>query len=116
MIDKTVIPTKILWVDLEMTGLDPSQHVIIEVAAEVTDFNFKTLASYEALISHSDEVLAHANEWAASQHAKSGLLDRVKREGRPEEEVKHELVGFIRAQFGDEPAVLAGNSIYNDRM
>jgi oligoribonuclease len=116
MIDKDRVPTKLLWVDLEMTGLDPQQHVIIEVAAEVTDFNFKTLASYEALISHSQEVLDQANEWAANQHTVSGLLDRIKQDGRPEEDVKHELVGFIKAQFGDEPAILAGNSIYNDRM
>jgi oligoribonuclease len=114
-IDKKAIPTKLLWVDLEMTGLDPEEHVIIEVAAEVTDFTFKTLASYEAVIHHSDEVLARANEWAANQHQKSGLTERVRKSERSEEAVKHELIGFIRAQFGDEPAVLAGNSIHNDR-
>lgn len=115
-IHKNQIPTKLLWVDLEMTGLDPNEHVIIEVAAEVTDFNMKTLASYEAVIKHPEDVLARANEWAANQHTKSGLLERLRQEGRPEDEVKHELVGFIKAQFGDEPAILAGNSIYNDRM
>lgn len=116
MIDKKAIPTKLLWVDLEMTGLDAEEHVIIEVAAEVTDFDFKTLASYEALISQPEEVLARANEWAASQHSQSGLYDKLRKEGRPEADVKHELVGFIKAQFGDEPAVLAGNSIHNDRI
>lgn len=115
MIDKHAIPTKLLWVDLEMTGLDPEQHVIIEIAAEVTDFTFKTLASYEAIIHQPDEVMARANEWAAAQHEQSGLAARVKNEGQPEDEVKHELMGFIKAQFGDEPAVLAGNSIHNDR-
>ena len=115
-IDKKLVPTKLLWVDLEMTGLDPEEHVIIEVAAEVTDFTFKTLASYEAIILQSEEVLGRANEWAAQQHTTSGLYERLRREGRPEEEVKHELVGFIKAQFGDEPAVLAGNSIHNDRL
>jgi oligoribonuclease len=116
MIDKKAIPTKLLWVDLEMTGLDAEEHVIIEVAAEVTDFDFKTLASYEALISQPEKVLARANEWAASQHTQSGLYDKLRKEGRPEADVKHELVGFIKAQFGDEPAVLAGNSIHNDRI
>lgn len=113
--DKDRIPTKLLWVDLEMTGLDPVQHVIIEIAAEVTDFSLKTLASYEALITQPEEVLSRSNEWALSQHETSGLLERVRRDGRPEEEIKHELIGFIKAQFGDEPAVLAGNSIHNDR-
>lgn len=111
-----MIPTKLLWIDLEMTGLDPKEHVIIEIAAEITDFDFKTLASFEALIKHPEEVLARSNEWALEQHTKSGLLDRARREGRAEEEVKHELIGLISGQFGEEPAVLAGNSIYNDRM
>lgn len=114
--DKNAIPTKLLWVDLEMTGLDTDEHVIIEVAAEVTDFDFKTLASYEALIAHPEEVMAKANEWSANQHSQSGLLDKIMQSGRPEAEVKHELVGFIKAQFGDEPAILAGNSIHNDRL
>ena len=50
MIDKKAIPTKLLWVDLEMTGLDPENDVILEVAVEITDFDFKTIASYEATI------------------------------------------------------------------
>ncbi len=113
--DKTAKPTKLLWVDLEMTGLDTQEHVIVEVAAEVTDFNFKTLASYEAVIFQSDAVLERAHPWAAQQHASSGLLERIRTEGRPESDVVHELCGFINAQFGDEPAILAGNSIHNDR-
>jgi len=113
---KKIKPTKLLWVDLEMTGLDSTKDVIIEVAAEVTDFTFKTLASYEALVNHPDEVLDTMNPWAQQQHAQSGLTERVRTQGRPEADVKHELVGFIQAQFGDEPAILAGNSIHNDRL
>jgi oligoribonuclease len=116
MIDKNGIPTKLLWVDLEMTGLDSEKDVILEIAAEVTDFTFKTLASYEAVIHHEDGILDGANEWAKNQHAISGLTERVRTEGRPEQEVIHELMGFIKAQFGEEPAVLAGNSIHNDRL
>lgn len=112
---KKTRPTKLLWIDLEMTGLDVSKDVILEIAAEVTDFEFKTLASYEALIKHPDGVLDGMNDWASQQHAQSGLTERVRAQGRPEEEVKHELIGFIKAQFGDEPAILAGNSIHNDR-
>ena len=115
MIDKNAIPSKLLWVDLEMTGLDVQKDVIIEVAIEVTDFNFKTLASYEAIIHQPDEILENANDWAKAQHAASGLTERVRSQGRPERDVIHEMVGFIQAQFGDEPAVMAGNSIHNDR-
>jgi oligoribonuclease len=115
MIDKHAKPTKLLWVDLEMTGLDANKDVILEIAAEVTDFTFKTLASYEAIIHHSDRILRRANEWSKNQHAASGLTERVRKQGKPEKDVVHELVGFIKAQFGDEPAILAGNSIHNDR-
>ena len=116
MIDpKRVKPTKICWVDLEMTGLDVSKDVILEIAVEVTDFDFKTLASYEAVIKQPDSILDNMVEWPKQQHAASGLTERVRTEGRPEKDVVHELVGFIKAQFGDEPAVLGGNSIHNDR-
>lgn len=115
-IDKTAIPTKLLWVDLEMTGLDVQHDVILEVAAEITDMNFKTLASYEAVIKQSDRKLRAMTEWPKKQHAISGLTERVRTIGRPENDVKHELMGFINAQFGDEPAILAGNSIHNDRL
>ncbi len=115
-IDKNLVPTKLLWVDLEMTGLDSNEHVIIEVAAEITDFNFQTLASYESLVLQPESKLTTMNEWAQTQHDTSGLTDRVRKEGKPERDVVHELIGFIRAQFGDEPAILAGNSIHNDRL
>ncbi len=115
MINKNMVPTKLLWVDLEMTGLDVERDVILEVAAEVTDFEFKTLASYEAVIFQKPKVLKHMNEWSRQQHGASGLTERIRTQGRPEKEVIHELAGFIAAQFGSEPAVLAGNSIHNDR-
>ena len=109
------IPTKLLWVDLEMTGLEVDKDVILEVAAEVTDFDFKTLASYEACILRSDEELGRMNDWSMAQHSSSGLVERIKKAGKPEDAVKHELIGFINAQFNAEPAILAGNSIHNDR-
>ena len=114
-INKKLKPTKLLWIDLEMTGLDPDNDRIIEVAVEVTDFEFKTLASYEAVIAQSKKALKKMNDWSKNQHKASGLIERVKKEGRDEHEVARELVGFIKAQFGGEPAILAGNSIHNDR-
>lgn len=98
-----------------MTGLDPSRDVIIEIAALVTDFNFKRLAEYKAVIKQPDEKLTQMNEWALEQHAKSGLTERVRAEGRPEQKVASEVAALIRDNFGDEPAVLAGNSIHKDR-
>jgi oligoribonuclease len=113
---KKVKPTKLLWVDLEMTGLDPKKDVIIEVAAEVTDFNFKTLGSYEAVIKHPKRKMKNMNEWSKIHHAKNGLIDRIDQSGKKEKNVMRELIGFIKGHFGKEPAILAGNSIHNDRI
>lgn len=116
MIDKNATPTKLLWIDLEMTGLDPSKDRIVEVAIDITDFDFKTLANYEAVIHQSDEVINTMNPWAASQHSASGLTARIRDSKKTEQEVIGEVVGLIKAHFGDEPAILAGNSIHNDRI
>lgn len=114
-IDKTSKPTKLLWVDLEMTGLDPAENVILEVAALVTDFDFNILDRYEAVIWQSDEAIDNSNEWSKKQHAASGLLERVRTDSQPESDVINQFSGFINSNFGDEPAVLAGNSIHSDR-
>lgn len=114
-IDKHAAATRLLWIDLEMTGLDPQNDVILEVAAEVTDWSFQTLASYEAIIWQPEARLERMNEWALRQHAISGLTERVRSEGKAEKDVIAGLVEFIQANF-HEPAVLAGNSIHNDRI
>src|SRR5579872_676488 len=119
MIDKSIKPTKLLWVDLEMTGLDPDKDVILEVAAEVTDFDLKTLASYEARVQHKREVVAERfqkntwyNDYPENRDDFLGKLEQ----GKPSSEVEQELIALVEQHFGREPAVLAGNSIYNDRM
>ncbi|MEK7602799.1 MAG: oligoribonuclease [Patescibacteria group bacterium] len=114
--DKDSVPTKLLWVDLEMTGLDSQKDVILEVAAEVTDFSFKTLASFEAVIKHPESIISSSNPWAFEQHNKSGLFERIRNDGRPDTEVQAELIQFIGEHFNGESAILAGNSIHNDRL
>jgi oligoribonuclease len=119
MADKDVIPTKLLWVDLEMTGLDLAKDVILEIAAEITDFNFKTLESYEARVQYKQEVVAERkqknNWWANFPANRDDLLNNLGK-GKPLKDVEQELIALVSKHFGDEPAVLAGNSIYNDRM
>jgi oligoribonuclease len=118
MIDKKAIPTKLLWVDLEMTGLDPLQDVILEVAAEVTDFNFKTLANYEAIVKQPREVVVdrmQKNAWWADYPQNRDEFVRNLDSAKSSEQVERELSELIEQQFGNEPAVLAGNSIHNDR-
>jgi len=119
MADKDVIPTKLLWVDLEMTGLDPNKDVILEVAAEITDFNFKTLQSYEARVQHKrTDVLSRmqANIWWKDYPENRDEFLKSLENGLPISEVEEELSALVDKHFGKELAVLAGNSIYNDRM
>jgi oligoribonuclease len=118
MIDKNAVPTKLLWIDLEMTGLDPQQDVILEVAAEVTDFEFKTLASYETHIRQPRETVVdrmQKNIWWADYPANRDEFINKLDSGKSPEQVEQELIALVEEHFGNEPAVLAGNSIHNDR-
>lgn len=118
MIDKNKIATKLLWVDLEMTGLDPGQDLILEVAAEVTDFDLKTLASYEARVKHPRDAVVkrmQANIWWKDYPQNRDEFVQKLDEGKPLQQVEQELINLIEQNFGSEPAVLAGNSIHNDR-
>ena len=119
MAGKDVVPTKLLWVDLEMTGLDSKNDVILEVAAEITDFNFKTLASYEARLKQKSEVVADRmqknNWWTSFPANRDEFLNNLDKSKDPKQ-VEQDLIKLVAEHIGDEPAVLAGNSIYNDRM
>jgi oligoribonuclease len=116
--NKHAIPTKILWVDLEMTGLDPARDVILEVAAEVTDFDFKTLGSYEARVKHKRELVAERMQaniwWKDFPENRDEFLNKLD-DGLPPSEVEKQLIELVQAHFGHEPAILGGNSIHNDR-
>lgn len=116
---KNITPTKILWVDLEMTGLDPQKDVILEVAAEITDFNFVTLESYEARIRQPKDVVVKRMQkntwWQDYTKNRDDFINNLEH-GKPIDEVEQQLIRLVEKHFGDEPAVLAGNSIYNDRM
>jgi oligoribonuclease len=115
---KKIIPTKLLWIDLEMTGLDPQKDVIIEVAAEVTDFDFKTLGSYESLVGQPKKVLAERMQanvwWKDYPENRDNFLKNVPN-APSAEQVEQDLIRFVEEHFGNEPAVLAGNSIHNDK-
>ena len=118
MIDKKAIPTKLLWVDLEMTGLDAENDVILEVAAEITDFDFKTLGSYEAIVKQPKELVVERMRkniwWADYPDNRDEFISKVEK-GKPSEQIQSEMIELIEQHFGSEPAVLAGNSIHNDR-
>ncbi|GAC1500669.1 MAG: oligoribonuclease [Candidatus Saccharimonadales bacterium] len=118
MIDKKAIPTKILWVDLEMTGLDPQSDLVLEIAAEITDFDFKTIASYEAIVKQDPAMVVERmqkNIWWADYPQNRDEFVRKVENGKLAQDIEAELIALIETHFGKEPAVLAGNSIYNDR-
>ncbi len=121
-------PTKLIWMDLEMTGLEPSSDRILEVGIVITDFDFKELDTYEAVIFQEAEALNRMknSDWyeypggkrkkigtVHDMASKNGLLDRVA-SGKPETEVEADVVKLIRKHF-DELAILAGSSIHQDR-
>ncbi len=118
MIDKHAPSTKLLWMDLEMTGLDPLEDVILEVAAEITDFNFKTLASYEASVSQPRNLVVERmqkNVWWKDYPANRDEFINKLEQAKSSAQVEAELIDLVEQQFYDEPAVLSGNSIHNDR-
>ncbi len=107
---------RILWVDLEMTGLDEDKDVILEVAAIVTDWKFNEIATYETVIHQSDEVLENMNPWCIDQHGASGLTERSRESDMSQKKAETQLVAFINKHFvADQPVLLAGNSIHMDR-
>ena len=119
MKDKNTIPTRLLWMDLEMTGLEPAQDVILEVAAEITDFDFKTLASYEACVKQKRDVVVkrmQANIWWKEYPENRDAFVNGLDDARALSKVEDELIELVEKHFGNEPAILAGNSIYNDRL
>jgi oligoribonuclease len=105
--------TKLLWVDLEMTGLNPQTQRIIEVAAVVTDMQLTEIARYEAIVHQPDSVLKSAEAWPRENM--KPLFKEVSDSSNDEITVQTEFSAFIAHHFNEEPAVLAGNSIHQDR-
>lgn len=105
----------LLWVDLEMTGLDDLNDHILEVAAIVTDLNFKPLEEYSQVVFQPASVLEGMNDWCKKHHGESGLTAAVP-QGRPLDQVQKDLCAMVGRHFpSNERVVLCGNSIGNDR-
>ena len=112
----TVSAQNLVWIDMEMTGLDPEENVVLEIATIITDKDLNVLAQGPVIAIHqSDEELAKMDEWNVNTHTKSGLVARVKASEYDEAKAVAETLAFIRQWVPERTSPLCGNSIGQDR-
>ncbi|WP_034911691.1 oligoribonuclease [Erwinia sp. 9145] len=108
--------SNLIWIDLEMTGLDPKQDRIIEIATLVTDSNLNILAEGPVLAVHqTDEQLALMDEWNVRTHTGSGLVERVKTSQHSERAAELATLAFLKQWVPENSSPICGNSIGQDR-
>lgn len=106
----------LLWLDLEMTGLDPETDTILEIATLITDSKLKEVAEGPVIaIHHPDSVLEAMNEWCQKTHGKSGLTERVKTSSVSMAEAEQQTLEFAARYLDPQVSPLCGNSIWQDR-
>lgn len=106
----------LIWIDLEMTGLEPQRDVIIEIATIVTDKELNILAEGPMLAIHqTDEILNGMDEWCTTQHGKSGLTQRVKDSTLTEAMAEQQTIEFLQQYVPAGASPMCGNTICQDR-
>ena len=106
----------LIWIDLEMTGLEPKMDLIIEIATIVTDADLNILAEGPSLVVHqSDAALDAMDEWCTRQHGQSGLTQRVKDSRITDAEAEQQTLAFLREYVDAGASPMCGNSIGQDR-
>lgn len=106
----------LIWIDLEMTGLDPATDRIIEIATLVTDKHLRTLAEGPVLAIHQPEwVLDGMDDWNVKHHGQSGLIERVRESAVDEAEAERRTLRFLREHVPERESPMCGNSICQDR-
>lgn len=109
-------PEHLIWIDLEMTGLDPDVDRIIEIATIITDGALNIVAEGPALaIRQPNEILAGMDQWNRDQHGKSGLVDRVRVSPLSEPDAESLTLDFIKKYVPPGKSPMCGNSICQDR-
>ena len=107
----------LIWIDLEMSGLDPKKERIIELATVVTDSHLVILAEGPVLAIHqSDTCLAGMDAWNTRQHHQSGLVERVKASHIDEQEAERQTITFLQQWTDKGKSPMCGNSIYQDML
>jgi len=112
----TINDQNLIWVDLEMTGLDPETHQIIEIATIVTDAQLNILAEGPVLAIHQPEAeLAKMDDWCTNTHTNSGLVERIRQSTIDEEEAVRRTIAFLEKWVPKGASPICGNSIGQDR-
>ena len=108
--------THLVWVDMEMSGLDPDKDVVLEVALVVTDKDLNLVEEGPVLVvRQADAVLDAMDSWNKSTHGKSGLIDKVKASPLSEADVENQMIEFMKLYVGERKSPMCGNSICQDR-
>ena len=108
--------TRLIWIDLEMSGLNPETDRILEVALVVTDQDLQVVAQAPVLVLHQDNaVLDGMDSWNKSTHARTGLVDRVKASTLDELNVETQMLEFLRPLLSVGTSPMCGNSVCQDR-
>ena len=108
--------SNIVWLDMEMTGLEPDKDHIIELAMIVTDSNLNVLAVSEAIAVHQpEEIMEGMDKWNKNTHGRSGLIDRVKASVINERAAELAMLAFMKPWVAARTSPMAGNSICQDR-
>jgi oligoribonuclease len=109
-------PLRLIWIDMEMSGLDPDRERILEIAVVVTDSQLDTVAEAPVFVLHqSGELLDAMDDWNKSTHSKSGLVDRVKASRLGEAEAEERLLAFLSDLVPPRTSPMCGNSVHQDR-
>jgi len=107
---------RLIWIDLEMTGLDTDQDRIIEIATIVTDENLNILAEGPVLAIHQPDIVLNAmDEWNTRQHGQSGLIQRVRRSTLTAQDAEQQTLEFLKKWVDAKKSPMCGNSICQDR-
>ncbi len=117
MVKQKYDPHRLVWIDLEMTGLEPEKHVILEIATLITDGDLELLAEGPSVaIARKSEDLEQMNSWNVTTHTESGLIDRVTSSETSISDAEQITLSFLEKWVGKGAAPLAGNSIGQDRL
>jgi oligoribonuclease len=109
-------PNALIWIDMEMSGLDPETERVLEIAIVITDSQLNTVAEAPVLVIHQPDALLDAmDNWNKATHRKSGLIDRVRASTLTEAQAEEQMIAFLAQYVPKGVSPVCGNSVHQDR-